>query len=39
MTAAYDRLPYPGGCISHTHPERLAVLARLRGLDPVAPRI
>lgn len=37
MTAAYDRLPYPGGCISHTHPERLAVLARLRGLDPVAP--
>ncbi|MBT9557866.1 MAG: methyltransferase regulatory domain-containing protein [Myxococcales bacterium] len=28
----YDALPYDGGCFEHTHPARLAVVARLFGL-------
>lgn len=33
----YDRVEYPTAVFSQTHPERLAVLARLAGLDPVDP--
>jgi SAM-dependent methyltransferase len=28
----YDAVPYEGGCFDHTHPDRLAVMARLFGL-------
>jgi tRNA1(Val) A37 N6-methylase TrmN6 len=34
---AYDRVAYPALVFSQTHPERLAVLARLAGLDPPDP--
>ena len=37
MTTAYDRVAYPTTLFAQTHPERLAVLARLAGLDPVPP--
>ncbi|HMP55193.1 MAG TPA: class I SAM-dependent methyltransferase [Novosphingobium sp.] len=37
MTTAYDRVAYPTTVFTQTHPERLAVLARLAGLDPVPP--
>lgn len=37
MPTAYDRVPYPGGCHATTHPQHLAALARLRGLDPCPP--
>ncbi|MEP7222360.1 MAG: methyltransferase domain-containing protein [Novosphingobium sp.] len=37
MTTAYDRVAYPTAVFAQTHPERLAVLARLAGLDPVEP--
>ncbi|MFN3469654.1 MAG: methyltransferase domain-containing protein [Novosphingobium sp.] len=33
----YDRVAYPTTVFAQTHPERLAVLARLAGLDPVPP--
>jgi hypothetical protein len=33
----YDRVAYPTAVHESTHPERLAVLARLAGLDPVPP--
>jgi SAM-dependent methyltransferase len=31
---AYDALPYPGVACAFAHPDRLAVLARLHGLQP-----
>src|SRR5256885_1935388 len=34
---AYDRLPYPGMPFAHTHPGRLATLAKLHGMTPAAP--
>jgi hypothetical protein len=37
LTTPYDRVVYPTAVFAQTHPERLAVLARLAGLDPVAP--
>lgn len=37
MTTPYDRVAYPTTMFAQTHPERLAVLARLAGLDPVPP--
>jgi hypothetical protein len=33
----YDRVEYPTAVFAQTHPERLAVLAQLAGLDPVDP--
>ena len=33
-TAAYGRTPYPALIHPHTHPDRLAVIARLAGMDP-----
>lgn len=35
---AYDRVRYPSLVFSQTHPERLGVLAKLGGLDPVMPQ-
>lgn len=37
MITPYDRVVYPTAVFAQTHPERLAVLARLAGLDPVLP--
>ena len=37
MTTPYDRVAYPTTLFAQTHPERMAVLARLAGLDPVHP--
>ena len=37
MPTPYDRVVYPTAVFAQTHPERLAVLARLAGLDPVHP--
>ncbi|MEZ5749076.1 MAG: class I SAM-dependent methyltransferase [Caenibius sp.] len=37
MTTPYDRVAYPTAVFSQTHPERLAILARLAGLDPADP--
>ncbi len=37
MTTPYDRVAYPTTVFAQTHPERLAVLARLAGLDAVPP--
>jgi SAM-dependent methyltransferase len=39
MTEAslYDEVPYPGRAFPQTHPDRLATMATLYGLDPVAP--
>jgi hypothetical protein len=34
---AYDRVAYPTAVFAQTNPERLAVLAKLAGLDPVDP--
>ncbi len=31
---AYDEVSYPAGCFPQTHPNRLATVAFLRGLDP-----
>jgi SAM-dependent methyltransferase len=31
---AYDRVPYPSGVFPQTHPNRLATVAFLRGMDP-----
>lgn len=33
----YDRVRYPSLVFNQTHPERLAVLAKIGGLDPVLP--
>src|SRR5438105_918753 len=30
----YDRVPYPAGVFPQTHPNRLATVAFLRGMDP-----
>jgi methyltransferase-like protein/cyclopropane fatty-acyl-phospholipid synthase-like methyltransferase len=35
---AYDRVPYPSALQHHTHPDHLAALAILNGLDPMPPR-
>jgi SAM-dependent methyltransferase len=35
-TNAYDRVHYPGGAHGHTHPDRLAALGILYGMDPPA---
>lgn len=37
LTTPYDRVAYPTTIFAQTNPERLAVLARLAGLDPVPP--
>ncbi|OYX96544.1 MAG: hypothetical protein B7Y74_00925, partial [Novosphingobium sp. 35-62-5] len=37
LTTPYDRVAYPTTIFTQTNPERLAVLARLAGLDPVPP--
>jgi SAM-dependent methyltransferase len=34
---AYRRIPYPGLAFPQTHPDRLALLAILHGLDPAPP--
>jgi SAM-dependent methyltransferase len=34
---AYARIPYPGLAFPQTHPDRLALLAILHGLDPAPP--
>ena len=33
----YEEVPYPGNPFSQTHPDRLATLAKLYGLDPAPP--
>ena len=33
----YDAVPYPGNPFTQTHPDRLATLAQLYGLDPAQP--
>jgi methyltransferase-like protein/SAM-dependent methyltransferase len=33
----YDRVPYPSASYHHTHPDHLAALAILAGLDPAPP--
>jgi len=33
---AYDSVPYPGGLYLQTHPDRLAVMGTLFGMDPTA---
>lgn len=38
MTTPYDRVSYPSAVFTQTHPERLAVLMLLAGLQPVDPR-
>ena len=37
MTTAYDQVLYPSAIFARTHPDRLAAIARLAGLDPVPP--
>jgi tRNA G46 methylase TrmB len=32
----YDAVSYPGHVYEHTHPNRLATLAKLYGMDPVS---
>jgi methyltransferase-like protein/SAM-dependent methyltransferase len=34
---SYERVPYPSASHTETHPDRLAALAILRGLDPAPP--
>lgn len=34
---AYDAVPYGGGAYAHTHPDALAVVAALRGMQPTPP--
>jgi methyltransferase-like protein len=34
---SYDRVPYPSAAYHHTHPDHLAALAILGGLDPAPP--
>ncbi|MEA2463425.1 MAG: hypothetical protein QOJ98_1172, partial [Acidobacteriota bacterium] len=34
----YDRVPYLGGSHHHTHPDHLATLALLNGLEPAPPQ-
>ena len=35
--AAYEQVPYPGLAVPQTHPDRLAVLGVLHGLEPAPP--
>ena len=35
--ALYDEVPYPVMTYSYTHPDRLAVVGRLMGLDVASP--
>ncbi|HEX9983256.1 MAG TPA: class I SAM-dependent methyltransferase [Thermoanaerobaculia bacterium] len=37
VRAAYERVPYPSASQYHTHPDHLAVLGLLHGLDPAPP--
>lgn len=37
MLSPYDEMPYPGRAFFQTHPDRLAVIARLFGMDPAPP--
>ena len=37
MTTVYDTVVYPNLCLAQTHPDRLAVVANLLGLDPAPP--
>lgn len=37
MADAYTELPYPGLAFPQTHPDRLALLATLHGLEPAPP--
>ena len=37
IAASYDAIPYPNLGYSHTHPDHLATLATLLGLDPASP--
>lgn len=37
MTSAYDLVEYPNLCQVQTHPDRLAVVANLFGIDPAPP--
>lgn len=37
MTSAYDEVAYPDGAFPQTHPDRLATLATLFGLQPASP--
>jgi len=34
----YDRVPYQAGTQHHTHPDHLAALARLHGIDAAHPQ-
>ena len=34
----YERVPYPSGAQHHTHPDHVAALAILNGLDPAPPQ-
>ena len=34
----YERVPYPSGAHHHTHPDHVAALAILNGLDPAPPQ-
>src|SRR6476646_5937641 len=36
-TSLYDAVPYPGHAFAQTHPDRLATLAALFGLDAAPP--
>lgn len=38
MTTAYDRVAYPSSVFTQTHPERLATIMLLAGLEPIDPR-
>ena len=37
MSTSYDRVPYPCHSYAQTHPDHLAVLARLHGMTPADP--
>lgn len=37
MTDAYDRIAYPGAAFADTHPDRLATIGHLLGMQPASP--
>lgn len=37
MSTTYDSVVYPNRCLAQTHPDRLAIVANLFGLDPAPP--
>jgi len=39
LRRSYDEAPYPGRAYAHTHPDYMAVLATLLGLNPPPVRI